>query len=316
MGLKRKTGLAMPTLIIAANIPDIDAFAVFLGGNQHLSLRRGLTHGPIAMLILPLLLWGAILWFDSWQGGRGTRPESRLPLHKGWLLALAYIACISHPMLDWLNSYGVRLLSPFSDQWYYGDTLFIIDIWVWITLGLGLVISLRRGRSGSNNWQRPAIIAMLATVLYINMNMLISYYAKEAIRTSLDKMALSNNVDRIVANPVPLAFWRREMLHGQSDDYFQSEFSLFGSRQSLNNMIRLKSGEDLVRNYPDIGKLRARSMELHAFLVWSRLPYLVRKTEGGKRYFIFRDARFSNPLLGDRFSVKLEIRDGEDDWVA
>ncbi len=30
MGLKRKTGLAMPTLIIAANIPDIDAVAVLL----------------------------------------------------------------------------------------------------------------------------------------------------------------------------------------------------------------------------------------------------------------------------------------------
>ena len=33
MGLKRKTGLAMPTLIIAANLPDIDAVAVLLGGH-------------------------------------------------------------------------------------------------------------------------------------------------------------------------------------------------------------------------------------------------------------------------------------------
>jgi inner membrane protein len=42
-GLKRKTGLAMPTLIIAANIPDIDAIAVLLGGDEHLALRRGIT---------------------------------------------------------------------------------------------------------------------------------------------------------------------------------------------------------------------------------------------------------------------------------
>ena len=42
MGLKKKTGLGMATLIIAANIPDIDAFAVLLGGHVHLGIRRGI----------------------------------------------------------------------------------------------------------------------------------------------------------------------------------------------------------------------------------------------------------------------------------
>ena len=50
--------------------------------------------------------------------------KKRLPVHKGWLLALAYIGTISHPALDWLNNYGVRLLEPFSSQWFYGDTHF------------------------------------------------------------------------------------------------------------------------------------------------------------------------------------------------
>lgn len=35
IGLKRKTGLALPTLIIAANLPDIDAVATLLSGQQH-----------------------------------------------------------------------------------------------------------------------------------------------------------------------------------------------------------------------------------------------------------------------------------------
>lgn len=86
MGLKRKTGLAMPTLIIAANIPDIDAVATLLGGHQHLAIRRGITHGPIAMVVLPLLLWGIMLWFDRWQTKRGTRPEKRLPVDAKWLV--------------------------------------------------------------------------------------------------------------------------------------------------------------------------------------------------------------------------------------
>ena len=144
MGLKRKTCLAMPTLIIAANIPDIDAITTLLGGQQHLALRRGLTHGPIAMLVLPLLLWGTMLAFDRWQTKQGKRPEKRLPVHKGWLLALAYIGCFSHPLFDWFNSYGIRLLEPFSSQWFYGDTLFIIDIWLWASLIAGVWVSRRR----------------------------------------------------------------------------------------------------------------------------------------------------------------------------
>src|SRR3546814_159534 len=107
MGLKRRTGLAMPTLILAANLPDIDAGCA-LYGIESLAMRRGLTHGPIALLVLPLLLWAAMLAFDRWQARRGTRPAARLPIHKGWLLALACLGCLSHPAFDWLNTYGVR----------------------------------------------------------------------------------------------------------------------------------------------------------------------------------------------------------------
>ena len=56
-GLKRKTGLAMPALIIGANLPDVDAACFFwLDGVEHLGFRRGITHGPPAMLLLPLIL--------------------------------------------------------------------------------------------------------------------------------------------------------------------------------------------------------------------------------------------------------------------
>src|SRR3546814_4517783 len=89
MGLKKKTGLAMPTLIIAANLPDIDAgCAVY--GIESLSMRRGITHGPIGLLVLPILLWALMLGFDRWQERRGKRPEGRLPVRKGWPLARAY----------------------------------------------------------------------------------------------------------------------------------------------------------------------------------------------------------------------------------
>ena len=88
-GLKKKTGLGMATVIIAANLPDVDALGLLFGEN--LAWRRGWTHGPIAMLVLPPLLVSAMVLFDAWQARRGTRPAKRLTIHVGWLLALAYV---------------------------------------------------------------------------------------------------------------------------------------------------------------------------------------------------------------------------------
>ena len=157
-GLSRKTGLGMATLILAANLPDIDAFGILFGHN--LAWRRGWTHGPVALLLLPPLLAALMLAFDRWQARRGSRPPSRAPVHFGWLVALAYIGAISHPMLDFLNTYGIRCLMPFSDRWYYGDALFIIDVWLWLALATGIWLTRRFRRGG------PAIVALAATTLY------------------------------------------------------------------------------------------------------------------------------------------------------
>src|SRR3546814_15239192 len=56
MGLKRRTGLAMPTLILAANLPDIDAGCA-RHGIESPALRRGLTRGPNGLCVLPPLRW-------------------------------------------------------------------------------------------------------------------------------------------------------------------------------------------------------------------------------------------------------------------
>ena len=61
-------------------------------------------------------------------------PE-RAPARAGPLLALAALAVLTHPTLDWLNNYGMRWLMPFDGRWSYGDALFIVDPWVWLALG-------------------------------------------------------------------------------------------------------------------------------------------------------------------------------------
>lgn len=302
MGLKRKTGLAMPTLIIAANIPDIDAITTLLGGQQHLALRRGLTHGPIAILVLPLLLWGVMLAFDQWQTQRGKRPEKRLPVHRGWLLALAYIGCLSHPLFDWFNSYGIRLLEPFSSQWFYGDTLFIIDIWLWAALIIGVWVSLRRERTGKARARVPALVSFAAICAYILVNGLVTGRAEQLTAEAVQKK-FNLAATLVVANPVPVQFWKREMLWRDGSVYGQGNYTAFND-VTIDDSVR---AHDM--SFADQKGFETSIIRGSPLVFWSRMPVAQIVDKDNKRTLKISDQRFTNPLVGDRFSAFFPVGD-------
>ncbi|TMM50056.1 metal-dependent hydrolase [Qipengyuania marisflavi] len=276
-GLKRKTGLAMPALIIGANLPDVDAACfLWLEGVEHLGFRRGITHGPIAWVLLPLLLAGALWWFDRWQDRRGKRPEGRLPMHFGWLYALGFIACLTHPALDWLNVYGIRLLEPFSSQWFYGDVLFIIDVWLWAPMGFATWFSLRREKRGGE-WRKPARVAIAVALGYVGVN--------GAITFAEEKTGPQISGYTTIESPVPLAWWRRETLTKESTGRWWIESEIVGECDVAAILMERNGGD-----------------ALNAFLFWSRAPFAERAPDGS---VLLRDARFYDPRARDRFTVAL-----------
>jgi inner membrane protein len=286
MGLKRKTGLAMPALIIGANLPDIDAWTS-LFGIESLAMRRGLTHGPIAIALLPIPLWALLLAWDK------RRPNAaRLPVHRGWLLALAYIGTLSHPALDWLNNYGIRLLEPFSSQWFYGDTLFIIDIWVWVALIAGVWISIRREKRGASDWRNPAIASFGAICLYILANGLITGRAESQTHDHV-REELKREPTLVVANAVPIKFWEREMVWRDSKDFGGGRFTL-ANGVSLDPTLR-----PIGMDNPLINQAKAADPAVRAFLFWSRMPVV--RVEG--KDLVITDQRFYDPLVRGRFTV-------------
>ena len=155
--LGRDRPLAMPVLVIAANAPDIDIVAYFWSSDAALGFRRGLTHGPIGLAILPLL----VAWMVWVLGKRWREPPGAIA-RAGFapLVALSYLAMLTHPVLDWLNTYGVRFLYPFDRRWFYGDTLFIVDPWVWLVLGAGVALSQPPGVAGSGRRANLALAGL------------------------------------------------------------------------------------------------------------------------------------------------------------
>jgi inner membrane protein len=152
--VERASGLAVWWLVVAANIPDIDAFVYPLSTDLSLLCRRGVTHGVLAQALWPLLLAG--LWW--WR----RRREGSAPRFLPALLVLA-LGVISHPALDWLNTYGVRLLMPWSGRWFYGDALFIVDPWVWLGLAGGLFLAAPATPGSHARWL--ALFILLSTAV-------------------------------------------------------------------------------------------------------------------------------------------------------
>ena len=288
VGLKRLSGRAMPTLIIAANLPDIDAAATVMGITS-LAVRRGITHGPIALLLLPLLLTGAVIAWDRWR----PRPDNP-PVRPAALLLLAYIGTLSHPALDWLNSYGIRLLEPFSSRWFAGDTLFIIDLWLWIALITGVWVSLRRERSGRGDAKRPALAALVTICAYISANGLITGHAERSASKRLAEMRITPTL--VVANPVPVQFWRRDLLWRDAAQHGRGGFVL-GQPVS-----ELGGGEPLRLDDPRLATAAARP-DVAAFLFWSRMPIVV-DDEAGRPWLT--DQRFASGIARGRFAIPLD----------
>lgn len=149
--------------VVAANSPDLDIFIGF-SPELYIEYHRHLTHSVFAVPVMAAVsVWLTWAIGGIWSLVR-KREFRRDPFAPCW--AVAIVVGVTHPLLDWTNSYGVRPFLPFSDRWYYGDTLFIIDLAVWGILLAGWWLS-RRG-------SRPAAaLALAALVAYCGVGRLV-----------------------------------------------------------------------------------------------------------------------------------------------
>ena len=206
-------GLAGAVLILGANAPDVDVAAYFVSGDFALEHRRGWTHGVLAMAVLPPLLAGLALAWDRWRRRRRGIPAAgeRPPARFGPLLSLSAIAVWSHPLLDWLNTYGVRFLAPFDWTWYYGDALFIVDPWLWLVLGGAVLL----GR-----WlpaERAAAAGLALAALYVGALVASTAVGRELVLGTLEGRT-GRPVSDLMVGPEPIDPFHRQVVARFEED--------------------------------------------------------------------------------------------------
>jgi inner membrane protein len=293
-GLRRRTPLALPTLVLAANAPDIDVITMATT-DVWMYYRRGWTHGPIAMVVLPLVLTGLMLAWDRLV--RQRRTPGAPPVRPGALLWLAVLGTLSHPLLDFMNSFGIRLLMPFSNTWFYGDALYIVDPWLYAILGVGAATAFLR-------WRRPdggvpaARRALLVASAYVAAMFLSGVWARQEVQSGLTRAGRGESrfmVTPVIANPL-----RREVLIDLGDRYEKGfvDFTPAPRFRPAGYGIEKRDTDPMAR-------AAAQSPLGVQYLSWARFPFFVVERTLTPPRVQLNDARYSGPTGTDGWSGML-----------
>jgi inner membrane protein len=298
VGGDRRTRLAAATLMLAANAPDIDILSAMTGDSfGSLAFRRGWTHGPFALLLLPFVITFAILVWDAFV--RRDRDPAKTPVNAKWIFVLSIIGVLSHPALDWLNTYGIRLMMPFNQTWFHGDAVFIVDPYWWALLGGTLILARRKASL------RTVRIAALAALTYPLLLLGMSWQGKRLARVVAAEQGIPQT--NVLYQPLPGTPFKA-MLILRTDIAYH-----FGTLQWLPTPSVRLDGDIIARgDWSDARVLVAKlNPDVRDYLVWSSYPWVQIDTTAadGSATVVFGDARFppgmrAGGLGGLRVSVR------------
>lgn len=312
-GFNRTTAYATLAMTLAAEAPDIDVSWAIRGPVAALQHHRGITHTFVGAPAMALLVTGAVWLWHRWrtrgaapaQVPAGSSADPGPPVRWGLIWVLAWIADLSHILLDWTNNYGVRPFFPFNPRWHQGSIFFIFEPLVFLALLgallvpaiLGLAdreIGARRPRFRGRGW---AIAALCFVAL-------LGCWRWAEHERALDLMAQQD-----YQGEVPI--------HMTVSPYPVDPFRWFGVVETRDfyqtAIVNTRTGEwtsrvpeDVYYKQPQTAAIRTAegSWLGRVFLDWSRFP-LVEEAgtfgalPGGAPYtrVSFRDLRFAYDVL-------------------
>ena len=272
--------------------------AYFWGPAADLAFRRGWTHGILALALWPFVLTGAMILMD--RGLRRARRASPRPaLVRGQVLLLSTVAILSHPILDTLNTYGMRWLMPFSGRWFYGDTLFIVDPWLWLALGFGVMLS--RPPHGST---QPARIALWLSFAYVVVMAVSGLAARRIAGPEIAAMS-GAPVQRLMISPFPVNPFLRSVVAQQAEVYRTARFDwLADPHLDLASVRVFPKGRT---DHPAVQAAAATTLG-RRYLGWARFPAFQVEPAGGGHFMVrIVDLRYGDPPGAPIGSVSIPV---------
>ncbi len=134
-GFNRRAAYATLAMTLAAEAPDLDVLWSWRGPVAGFEHHRGITHtfiaAPVVAAVVTLFCYGV---------HRLRRQPPSVAPHWLRLWIYAWLATLSHLLLDFTNNYGVRPFFPFQPRWYSWDIVFIFEPMLFVLMLGGLVV--------------------------------------------------------------------------------------------------------------------------------------------------------------------------------
>ncbi len=310
-GLNRKTGLATATLTLAAEAPDLDVLGRLKGPVFGFAHHRGFTHSFLGIVLVSAVVVGLMYLFWRLRGRKTSNPN--LPPRWGLLFLFAYLAGLTHILLDFTNNYGVRPFWPFSERWYSWDIVFILEPVLWIILTLGLLLpllfSLVNHEIGSRrSGPQGRLAASLALLGMVALWGVRDYEHRRAVNAL--EAQLYRGADPVRASAYPY-WWNPFHWHGVAETH-----DFFATMPVDSLMPEVDPGGTMqIRYKPEEtpASLAAKNSYLgRVYLDWARYPLVEVETHaeaGGLEGYVvtFEDLRYAYPEIAGRGALSASV---------
>lgn len=307
LGFNRRTALATATIVLAAEVPDLDILWYFDDSVDGFAHHRGFTHTLLGVPADAALALGFVFIYWRWFGRKqmakrlGERQPEKWEQPRWWVLFwFGCIAALSHILLDFTNNYGVRPFAPFHPYWYSWDIVFIVEPLLLAVLLIGLIvpafsrmvgqeISSRRAGAHMPGGRGGAIFALLCMVVLWGVR---DYQHRRALAELNSFLYRGEDPVRISAYPYMINPFRWHGVVETQDFFALTPVDLLGNDAEATPRIRSKPEETPV-------SLAAKRSRLgRAYLDWAQYPVVeVEQHEGPQPGYTahFYDLRFAYP---------------------
>ena len=240
--------------------------------------------------------------FDRWWRSRSMN-EPGQPVRWGMLWLCAWIAALSHILLDWTNNYGVRPFFPFNPRWYAGGIVFIFEPLIFAALLLALVapaltklidgeVGARRQQFRGRGW---AVFALVFIVALWGWRAVEQHSAKQILLN--DEAAQDGGpvqVTKLALSPYPVNpfMWQAVV---ETPGYYR-----VATVDARSGAVQSAGEADIFYKQPDTAAtLAAKQSWLgHVYLDWAQFPVVqetgIGQMENGEPVIRvgFQDLRF------------------------
>ncbi|MEO6982356.1 MAG: metal-dependent hydrolase [Edaphobacter sp.] len=229
-GFNRKAAYATLAMTLAAEAPDLDVLWSIKGPIAVFQHHRGWTHTFLGLPLEAAVIVGVVWLFHRWRTKRATtratshKPPSA-PIRWGLLYGFCLIALLSHLLLDWTNSYGLRPFFPFNPRWYAGSIVFIFEPVIFAALLIALIapalfglinseVGVRKPVFRGRAWAIAALIAIAALYEWRTLERQDAIHLAEALDVN------GAPILRATANPYPINPYRWQTIV-ETPQYYQ-----------------------------------------------------------------------------------------------